>query len=48
MTDFPVLYATAGVAAVGTLLLVTVVAVAMIAVPGWLAVRVRPTPGSAT
>lgn len=48
IADFPVFYDTAVVAAVGNLLLVTVVAVAMIALPGWLAVRVRPTPGGAT
>jgi putative ABC transport system permease protein len=46
-TDFPVFYSTAGLVAVGILVLVTLVAVAMIAVPGWLAVRVRPTPGGA-
>lgn len=48
ITDFPVFYATAGVAALGILLLVTVVALAMIALPGWLAVRVRPSPGRTT
>jgi putative ABC transport system permease protein len=47
LTDFPVFYSTAGVVALGILVLVTVVAVAMIALPGWLAVRVRPTPGGA-
>ncbi len=47
MTDFPIVYETAGFAALGVLALVTVVAVAMIALPGWLAVRVRATPGGA-
>ena len=47
MTDLPAGYATAGLTALSLLLLVTVVAVAMVAVPGWLAVRVRPAPGGA-
>ena len=46
--DFPVFYSTAGLDAFGILLLITVVAVAMIALPGWLAVRVPPKPGGAT
>lgn len=46
ITGFPVLYATAALTAVGILALVTVVAVAMLALPGWLAVRVRPSPGA--
>ena len=45
ITGFPVLYTTAGIAAIGILGLVTAVAVTMLAVPGWLAVRVRPAPG---
>ncbi|HEX7292326.1 MAG TPA: FtsX-like permease family protein [Conexibacter sp.] len=44
-TNFPVFYATAGLTAVATMLVVTAAAVAMLALPGWLAVRVRPTPG---
>lgn len=47
ITGFPVVHATAALAAVGTLALVTFVAVAMLAVPGWLAVRVRAAPGGA-
>jgi putative ABC transport system permease protein len=47
ITGFPILYATAALTALGMLALVTVVAVAMLAVPGWLAVRVRPSPGAA-
>jgi putative ABC transport system permease protein len=47
ITGFPVFYSTAGLIAVGILALVTVVAVAMLAIPGWLAVRVRPAPGGA-
>jgi putative ABC transport system permease protein len=45
ITGFPVFYSTAGLVAVGILTLVTLLAVAMLAVPGWLAVRVRPAPG---
>lgn len=45
VTGFPVFYSTAGLAAAGALALVTAVAVAVLAVPGWLAVRVRPVPG---
>jgi putative ABC transport system permease protein len=45
VTGFPVVYSTAGLAAAAILGLVTVIAVAMLAIPGWLAVRVRPAPG---
>jgi putative ABC transport system permease protein len=48
ITGFPVIYSTAGLVAAGILALVTTVAVAMLAIPGWLAVRVRPMPGGAT
>jgi putative ABC transport system permease protein len=48
ITGFPVSYATAGVAAIAILALVTAVAVAMLAIPGYLAVRVQPTPGGAS
>lgn len=44
ITGFPVVYAAAASTAVGILALVTMVAVAMVALPGWLAVRVKPTP----
>jgi putative ABC transport system permease protein len=47
ITGFPVLYSAAGVVALAIIALVTAVAVAMIALPGWLAVRVRPAPGGA-
>jgi putative ABC transport system permease protein len=47
ITGFPVFYSAAGVVALAILALVTAVAVAMIALPGWLAVRVRPAPGGA-
>jgi len=47
ITGFPVFYSTAGVGALAILALVTLVAVAMLAVPGWLAVRVAPSPGGA-
>ncbi|MBS1870152.1 MAG: ABC transporter permease [Actinobacteria bacterium] len=47
LTDLPEVYVPAGVTAAGILLLMTGVAVAMIALPGWLAVRVRPAPGGA-
>lgn len=46
ITGFPVFYATAGIAAVAILALVTVVALGILALPGWLAVRVRPAPGA--
>jgi putative ABC transport system permease protein len=42
ITGFPVIYATAAREALRILLLVTGVAVAILAVPGWLAVRGRP------
>jgi putative ABC transport system permease protein len=45
ITGFPVLYQTAASIAVMTLVLVTGIAAAMLAIPGWLAVRVRPLPG---
>jgi putative ABC transport system permease protein len=48
ITGFPVFYSTAGIDALVVLALVTLVAVAMLAVPGWLAVRVAPSPGGAT
>jgi putative ABC transport system permease protein len=47
LTGFPVVYSTAGLVALAILAIVTTVAVAMLAVPGWLAVRVRPAPGGA-
>jgi putative ABC transport system permease protein len=45
VTGFPLIYTTAAVSALGILALVTSVAVAMLALPGWLAVRVRPARG---
>lgn len=45
ITGFPVVYGAAGTTALTILVLVTVVSVAMLAIPGWLAVRVRPAPG---
>lgn len=48
MTDFPIVYAPAGATALGILAGVTILALAMIALPGWLAVRVPATPGGAT
>jgi putative ABC transport system permease protein len=45
ITGFPVFYAAAGLTALAILALVTVVAMAMLAIPGWLAVRVRAAPG---
>ncbi len=45
ITGFPVFYSAAGLVALAILALVTLVAVAMLAVPGWLAVRVAPSPG---
>lgn len=45
ITGFPVFYTAAGLAALAILGLVTAVAMAMLAIPGWLAVRVRPAPG---
>lgn len=47
ITGFPVQYSTAGLIAAATVGLVTAVAVLMLAIPGWLAVRVRPAPGGA-
>lgn len=47
ITGFPVEYSTAAPVAVTTLVLVTAVAVLMLALPGWLAVRVRPAPSGA-
>jgi putative ABC transport system permease protein len=48
ITGFPVFYSMAGLGALAILALVTLVAVAMLAVPGWLAVRVAPSPGGTT
>jgi len=45
ITGFPVFYSAAGLVALAILALVTAVAVAMLAIPGWLAVRVAPSPG---
>jgi hypothetical protein len=45
ITGFPVVYGPAGTTALTILVLVTAVSVAMVAIPGWLAVRVRPAPG---
>jgi len=45
ITGFPVVYSAAGATALTILVLVTAVSVAMLAIPGWLAVRVRPAPG---
>jgi putative ABC transport system permease protein len=45
ITGFPVVYGAAGTTALTILVLVTVVSVAVLAIPGWLAVRVRPAPG---
>lgn len=45
ITGFPVFYSAAGLTAAVILGLVTAVALAMLAIPGWLAVRVRPAPG---
>lgn len=47
ITGFPVLYSAAGLVALAILALVTALAVAMVAVPGYLAVRVQPAPGGA-
>lgn len=47
ITGFPVAYAMAGWTAVSVLALVTVVAVAILAIPGWFAVKVRPMAGIA-
>ena len=48
ITGFPVFYSTAGLVALAILALVTAVAVAMLAIPGYLAVRVPPAPGGTT
>lgn len=45
ITGFPVIYSAAGLGALGVLALVTGVAVTVLAIPGWFAVRVRPAPG---
>ena len=45
ITGFPVFYAAASLTAVVILALVTAVAMAMLAVPGWLAVRIGAAPG---
>lgn len=45
ITGFPVFYSTGSLVALTVLGLATLVALAMLAVPGWLAVRVRPQPG---
>jgi putative ABC transport system permease protein len=47
ITGFPVFYAVAGLTAVAILAMITALAVTMIAVPGWLATRVRAAPGTA-
>ena len=48
ITGFPVVYTAAGIGALLILAVVTTVAVAMLAIPGYLAVRVRPSPGGAS
>jgi putative ABC transport system permease protein len=48
ITGFPVVYSTAGLGALGILALVTAVAVSMLALPGYLAVRVAPAPDGST
>jgi putative ABC transport system permease protein len=45
VTGFPVVYSTAGLVAIGSFLLVVTVAVVIVALPGYLAVRVRPAIG---
>lgn len=45
ITGFPVIYSAAGLGALAILALVTVVAVTVLAIPGWFAVRIRPAPG---
>jgi putative ABC transport system permease protein len=45
ITGFPVMYSAAALSALGVLALVTVVAVTVLAIPGWFAVRVRAAPG---
>lgn len=46
ITGFPVFYSAAALVALAVLGLATLVAVAMLALPGWLAVRVRPQRGA--
>jgi putative ABC transport system permease protein len=46
ITGFPVFYSLAAVVAVSILGIATLVAVTMLAIPGWLAVRVRPQRGT--
>jgi putative ABC transport system permease protein len=46
ITGFPIVYGAAGTTALTILVLVTAVSVAMLAIPGWLAVRVRAAPGA--
>jgi putative ABC transport system permease protein len=43
VTGFPVVFSVGAVVAIGSFLLVTAVAVAIVAVPGYLAARVRPS-----
>lgn len=45
VTGFPVVYGVAVAVAISSLVLVTAVAVAMVALPGWFAARVRPAAG---
>jgi len=45
ITGFPVLYSTALASGAAVLALVTALAIAILALPGWLAVRVAPQPG---
>jgi hypothetical protein len=46
VTGFPVIYSAAALVAVGSFLLVTLVAAAIIAIPGYRAARVAPYPWS--
>jgi putative ABC transport system permease protein len=46
ITGFPVSYSAAATPAAAVLALVTAVVLVMLALPGWLAVRVRPAPGT--
>lgn len=48
ITGFPVVYSTAAPIAAGILAIVTTVAVSMVALPGWLAVRVPPSTSPAS
>lgn len=45
ITGFPVFYSIAALAALGILGLVTTIVIVILALPGWLAVRIRPAPG---